>query len=62
MAKGAAKYRVRVLVPCYKEEVGVLRQTLLRAIRALHVGQNEIAEVGRAATFEQQTTSLQKQR
>ena len=39
------KYRVRVLVPCYKEDVDVLRKTLTRAARALHEGAACIAEV-----------------
>ncbi len=44
------KYRVRVLVPCYKEDVEVLQHTLLRATKALHVGASAIAEVGLLAT------------
>ena len=45
MPTAAPKFRVRVLVPCYKEELGVLRKTLLRAVGALHVGSKAIAEV-----------------
>ena len=39
------KYRVRVLVPCYKEEVDVLRKTLTRAVKALHEAGACISEV-----------------
>ena len=39
------KYRLRILVPCYKEDVEVLRKTLTRAVRALHEGAACIAEV-----------------
>jgi cellulose synthase/poly-beta-1,6-N-acetylglucosamine synthase-like glycosyltransferase len=45
MSSTDPKYRVRVLVPCYKEEVEVLRKTLTRAVRALHEGAACISEV-----------------
>jgi hypothetical protein len=45
MSSKDPKYRVRVLVPCYKEDVEVLRKTLTRAVRALHEGAACISEV-----------------
>lgn len=45
------KWRVRVLVPCYKEDIEVLEKTLTRAVRALHVGANVIDEVAFAEIF-----------